>query len=233
MSRASCVLAGLMLFIPAQLACRKTHSSEVTDPASNSPGGTPTPAVSPYNLGWLVSNSRFIFVGRLTSKNTQKDFHGRVFTRNVFDVQNTIVGNASGTAVTLSTFGGTIGNETFSASDMPEFVLGQTYLIFTDLARTTYNPVTGDQAGVFVVSNSQMYTYDGQGIAGVQNGLIRLSSARLDSQLIQGTRVDSVPQPDNPSVQGGVRSVKRTEAGEVRPIQQAEFARLILAAVQR
>jgi hypothetical protein len=222
-----------MLIITVNLACKKPYSSEVADPARNPLGGTPTPAVSPYNLGWLVSNSRFIFVGRLTSKSTKKDSQGRVFTSNVFEVQNTILGQAPGTAVTLSTFGGTIGDETFSASGMPEFVQGQTYLIFTDLARTTYNPVTGDQAGVFVVSNSEIYTYDGQGVAGVNNGLIQLSAARLDKQLTPGTRVDGASQPDNPSVQGGVRAAKRAEVSEVRPIQQVEFSRLILAARPR
>ena len=206
-----------------------TIAVDVSDPApASAQGGKPAPARA-VTLDWLVANSPFIFVGRLSSTRAETDSRGLVITRNVFDVENALIGAGSQKAVTLTTLGGTIGDETFSVSDTPDFASGQTYLIFTDLARTTYDAVTGDEAGVFLIVNSEVYTYGGRAVVGVQDGRIRLGAVVLE-QRGAGTRSPVVSEMNNPTVGGGVLAARTAIAETARPLSLAEFTRFVMAA---
>jgi hypothetical protein len=232
LSRLNCLTLLAVLLTTASLpACgRSDTDSKVADPVpSAAESGRPMTA-EVNSFDWLVNNSPFVFVGRLSAKSVETDSRGLVVTRNRFDVENTLVGASPQKVVTLTTLGGTIGDETFSVSHMPEFVEGQTYVIFTDLARTTYNPITGDDRGVFLVANSEVYTYGGRAIAGVQDGKIRLSSVMLDRYPGANPREPGPSDVGNPTVGGAVISAERVVVTAARPIQLAEFSDLVLAA---
>jgi hypothetical protein len=206
-----------------------TITADVSDPAPGAAqGGNPTP-VKPITLEWLVANSPFIFVGHLSNTRVETDGRGLVITRNIFDVENALAGAASQKTVTLTTLGGTVGDETFSVSHTPEFVSGQTYLIFTDLARTTYDAVTGDDAGVFLVVDSGVYTSGGRAVVGVQDGRIRLGAMVLEQMPSVGTRLPAAGEMNNPTVGGGVIKAERAIVETARPLSLAEFTRYVLA----
>lgn len=225
-------------FIMTSLAaCNKVDTgsavtlAEVADPVPSAAGGDKPSTTDVTSLAWLVRNSPFVFVGRLLGKRVETDARGLVVTRNHFAVQDTLIGTPPQNVVTLTTLGGTMGAEEVSVSHTPEFVDGQTYVIFTDLARTTYNPITGDDHGVFRVVSSQIYTYEGQAVAGVQDGRIRLSSVMLDGNSGASPR-HLASEIGNPTVGGSVTSVKRAIVQPAPAIRLAEFSRLVLAARQ-
>jgi hypothetical protein len=224
------LVIALIAILP--MACRHPGAiAQVSDPTSNAVGGGQPMTRAAYSLDWLVKNSPFVFLGRLTAIDVHRDSRGLVVSDNRFDVENTLIGTSPQKVVTLATFGGTLGNETFSASHTPEFVQGQTYVIFTDLARTTYNPITGDERGVFLVVNSEVYTYQGRAVAGVENGKFRFSSVVLEQYPGKPVREPTLSNPAttaNPRVVGGVVSAQ-TLMSTARPMQLAEFSRLIVA----
>jgi hypothetical protein len=173
-----------------------------------------------------------VFVGRLTAIDVERDSRGLVVSHNRFEVENALIGASPQKVVTLTTFGGTIGNETFSASHTPEFVQGQTYVIFTDLARTTYNPITGDERGVFLVINSEVYTLAGRAIVGIQDGKFRFGSTILEKYPGGPSHEPGLVGPTNvgdPTVGGGVVSTQPI-VPTARPMQLTEFSRLTVAA---
>ena len=223
----------LLLIAILLVACDKQKIvARVSDPDSSASGGGHPITRAPYSLDWLVKNSPFVFVGRLTAIDVERDSRGLVVSHNRFEVENALIGASPQKVVTLTTFGGTIGNETFSASHTPEFVQGQTYVIFTDLARTTYNPITGDERGVFLVINSDVYTLAGRAIVGIQDGKFRFGSTILEKYPGGPSREPGLVGPTNvgdPTVGGGVVSTQPI-VPTARPMQLTEFSRLIVAA---
>ena len=236
MSRLLRAAAGVILILTT-VACnsagcrRPTPVGAVSDPGSPDGGAGGRPSrVSPRDLEWLVANSPLVFSGSLASQRVERDSEGRVITRNVFKVANRILGDASGEEVTLTTFGGTIGDETVSASHVPEFFSGQSYVIFTDPARTSYVPTTGGDAGVFLVVGSAVYSYAGAGLSGVRDGRLQFDAASLDRMPGLGTRNPITPMAGEPAVGGNVTGIRRSRVGGRRPLQLTEFTQLIVAA---
>lgn len=181
------------------------------------------------DLNWLVQNSPLIFVGRLSSQEASKDQRGLIITRNTFEAEKIIVGDTSEKTITLTTLGGTVGNETMNVSHMPVFAEGQRYIIFTDLKRTTYNPITENQAGVMLVGpDSGIYTYNGVAVSGVENGILQLSDLTLEVKAAKGTQTQKTsPQQQDPKTEGGVNSVTRTKPDTRKPVSLDQFIELI------
>jgi len=181
------------------------------------------------NLNWLVANSPFVYVGRVTEQVSTQDNHGLIVTRNDFAVDSVIVGDASKKSVTLTTLGGSVGDVAMKASHMPQFSRDTTYLIFTDLARTVYNPITGNENGVFVIADGGVYSFSGITIAGIVDGVIQFDEAstrRTDPQRMAATA-------DDPKVTGSITSVQRAEVVQQRALTLDEFSLAIRAAVRR
>jgi hypothetical protein len=181
------------------------------------------------NLGWLVANSPFVYVGHVTAQTSEKDSRGLIVTKNEFAVDRVIVGDASKKSVSLTTLGGSVGGIAMKASHMPEFSRDTTYLIFTDLTRTVYNPITGNEGGVFIVADSGVFSYDGLAIAGIENGLIQLdetSARRTDPQRAAALATD-------PKVDGAIMSVQRAEVGQRKALSLDEFSAAIRAALRQ
>jgi hypothetical protein len=218
-------------------ACRKESppgpapyqgGSTSTDPAPDAVKDGKPPTLHTNDLNWLVKNSPLIFVGRLSKAETAKDERGLILTRNHFDVEKVIAGSQQQT-VTLSTLGGTVGNETMNVSHMPVFIEGERYVVFTDLKRTTYNPITENQAGVFLLGpDSTVYTYNGNAVSGVENGILQISEMTLEVRVPKGTEIrKSSPEPKNPETKGGVTTATRAEVNTKKPISLDEFIQTV------
>jgi hypothetical protein len=223
-----------MLLIASPLAgCRKPYpTAKVSDPASNGAGGGQPMSEEVYSLASLVKNSPHVFVAHLTAKKVETESRGLVVSRNRFEVENWLVGSSPEKSITLTTLGGTLGNETVRVSHMPEFVEGQTYIIFTDLTRTTYNPITANSGGVFLVVNSGIYTYEGRAIAGMDEGKFRFSSMVLDPRSGEHSPQLDATRIPNPTVGGGVTSAKATIVQAAPAMQLVDFSRYVKAAKQ-
>lgn len=185
------------------------------------------------NLNWLARNSPFVFVGHLTGKSVEKDARGLVVTKHRFDVDNIILGESQDKVVALTTLGGTMNGETLKVTHMPEFAEGQTYVVFTDLTRTVYNPVTGNRNGVFLVVDSAIYTYDGRALVGVEDGLLRVGDRTLENPPDGKDRRAAASEAGNPNVSGGVVSAERAAVESGIPMRLEEFSRAIVAAARR
>jgi hypothetical protein len=208
----------------------KGTSSEAADPGRNAVAISQPMTTEVNSLDWLVRNSPLVFVGRLSGKRAETASRGLIVTRNHFDVENILVGASPQKTLTLTTLGGAVGDEEVTVSHTPEFVEGRTYVIFTDPARTTYNPITGDEHGVFLVVNSDVYTYAGRAVTGVQNGRIRLGSAVLERHPAANSLLAGASVTGNPTVGGAVISAEPSVTRTQQTMQLAEFAREVVAA---
>jgi hypothetical protein len=241
-------LACLVLMPAIVIACTERGAQAPGDPASSpvsaqAASADPTPAAAQggrpvtlevNNLRWLTANSPFVFVGRSSGKTPERDARGLIVTKHRFDVENTIVGQSPEKVVTLTILGGTAGGETMKMSHMPEFVQGQRYVVFTDLKRTVYNPITGNQNGVFRVTDGAVYTYDGRGLLGVDNaGLLQVSDVVLLKEPSDTPERTAASRAGDPTVSGGRVSTDRAAGGPARPMSLDEFSRAILAASRR
>jgi hypothetical protein len=178
----------------------------------------------------LVSNSSFVFVGRLKGKTVEKDSRELIITKNRFEVRDVLIGSQVRDDVTLSIFGGTFGDETLALPGMPEFEEGRDYVIFTDLSRTVYNPITGDQHGVFIVMDSLTYRYGGQGVVGVEDGIIQVGEeGLLDSK---SQRLTASTLAENPIISGDIVSVTRAVPDPDTVMLFEDFERAVLAAAK-
>jgi hypothetical protein len=184
------------------------------------------------NLSWLAANSPFVFVGRLSSRAIEQDVRGLIVTRNRFEVERVIVGEPSIRAVDLTIFGGSLDGLAMRVSHMPEFAPDQRYVIFTDLKRTVYNPVTGNQHGVFIVAGEAVYGYDGQALTGIDQGLLRFGEDAIDRPQ-PGHIVEGRAAAEPPKTTGNVVSAEPIEAERAAPMRLDDFLRAIAAAARR
>ena len=192
------------------------------------------PMVYPMNnLNWLTSNSPFIFVGRVIAASAEKDARGLVITRNQFAVEKVIAGDLKTKVVTLTTLGGAVNGDTMTVSNMPEFRANQTYVVFTDLKRTVYNPITGNRNGVFLVNDDSVYTYEGQALVSVKDGLLRVSDVTLQRLGKERNREEAAPVYTDPNTSGLIVSVERAAAGAEKPMRLETFLKVILTATRQ
>ena len=98
---------------------------------------------------------------------------------------------------------------------MPAFGKGQRYVIFTDPGRTVYNPITGNEHGVFLVEvgNTGVYSHEGIGISAVERGLLIFNGPVLKRRPEDGrAEVDPLGvarSKQGPAVNGGFDEWKR------------------------
>ncbi len=182
------------------------------------------------DLAWLVENSTLVFVGRLLGKDVEKDDRGLIFTRNKFEIEKLIIGTFKEKSITLTTLGGTLGDQTLRVSHMPVFVEGRQYVIFTDTNRTTYDPITGNQDGVFLVGpqDSGIYNYNGVSVAEVEKGIITLGGQILKEYFEPDSlSLVSSPMRENPEIQGDIVSVERSEIAVKPAISLDQFIEIV------
>jgi hypothetical protein len=227
-----CLLSISMLIVAASCSRKPVVMETTADPSADAAPSTQvfkSPNELAKDLNWLVANSPFVYVGHVTRQSSEQDSRGLIVTKNEFAVDRVIIGNASRTSVSLTTLGGSVGDKAMRVSHMPEFARDTTYLIFTDLTRTVYNPITGNAGGVFIVDNGGVFTYDGLALAAIENGLIQLNESsmrRTDPQ-------KAVATADDPKVDGAIVSVQRTEVVQGRALTLDEFSAAILSAVRK
>lgn len=184
------------------------------------------------DLTWLLENSPLVFLGRLSDRRTGQDRRELIVTHNHFEIEDVLIGDFPERRITLTTLGGALGDETLRVSHMPEFAEGQRYLIFTDPSRTTYNPITGNENGVFLVTeDSGVYTYAGISVAGIENGIVQLGGETIEGLFEQDPR-GPVPLRENPQTEGEIVSAERTELPHRPAIRLEEFVRVLRALAQ-
>ena len=73
----------------------------------------------------FLENTTYIFTGKLIDKKSYWSEDGRsIMTRHVFDVQDSVKGAPGGT-VTITEYGGTVGNRSMTLSHSCNYLLGQ------------------------------------------------------------------------------------------------------------
>ena len=80
-------------------------------------------------------------------------------------IQDVIVGDYPERTITRNLLGGAVGDRVMRVSHLPQFEVGGLYVVFTDPARTTYNPVTANEHGVFRVDPLTQGVYGASGFA--------------------------------------------------------------------
>ncbi len=185
------------------------------------------------NLDGLTRSSPQVFVGRLRAKRSEKDANGRIVTRNELEVERMIAGTLPGMTITLSVLGGTVEGETMRVSHTPEFTADRRYIVFADASRTTYDPVTGGQQGVFQIVGEAVYTYDGRAVLGVENGVLRIGVTALGAADAPATTERGSAQVENPRTSGAIVSTERATDAAETPMTLEGFSRAVTAAARR
>jgi len=181
------------------------------------------------NLNWLARNSSLVFVGKLANQTSEKDNRDLIITRNVFDIERAIRGSYGRQQITLNTLGGTAGGVTMAVAEMPVFRRGLRYVVFTDPERTTYNPITGNQAGVFIVGpDNAVYGYGGLVLTNVSDGILQFGERTLKDAL--GPNARAAGHPGEPK--GTMIGVAPARPGDVSVVTLDQFVRVIEAIPQ-
>ena len=99
----------------------------------------------------FLEKTNYIFTGKLIDKKSYWSEDGSsIMTRHVFDVQDTVKGTPGGT-VTVTEYGGTVGNRSMTLSHNSNYVLGQEYLVFTYVDLLKHNRTLAGPLGQFRV----------------------------------------------------------------------------------
>ena len=157
-------------------------------PGEQSPSADPVAAAvaqaNPTPLQWrpslsdLARSASFVFRGRVSEQTSERDPRGLIFTRTRFEVAEVLIGAPETRSVTLTTLGGRVGSEVMTATHVPRFVPGPTYIVFTEPSRptnSTYFPRAepgrpiGNENGVFIVDATRniVRTATGRVVLGV------------------------------------------------------------------
>lgn len=79
----------------------------------------------------FLHQTRFIFVGTLIEKESYRSEDGRfILTRHRFEVLDAIKGDP-GDRITITEYGGTVGDITMEVSHSPRYAAGQEYMVFS------------------------------------------------------------------------------------------------------
>jgi hypothetical protein len=107
-----------------------------------------------------------------------------VVTRNVFAIKDVIVGDYPEDTITLNLLGGAVGDRVMMVSHLPRFEVGGVYVVFTDSARTTYNPVTANEHGVFRVAplTERVYGASGFAVTGIDETRLLFGAEHLPTR---------------------------------------------------
>jgi hypothetical protein len=158
----------------------------------------------------LARSALAVVRARVVRQVARRDHRGLIVTDTRLKVEEVVAGDdgpPAGGEFTLTTLGGALGGEELAVSHMPRLEPGAAYVLFVDPRRRTYDPVVGNEAGVFRIGpGGEVSTYGGAEVLGVEAGGLRLGRG-------QGGPRDAGP----PQGSGGV-----TVDGEARPASGAE-----------
>jgi hypothetical protein len=209
------------------------QSTEPADPRPDAERSGQVITADTSSLGWLIRNSPLVFVGRLRARSGERDARGLFVTTNRFDVERVIAGTFTDKMITLRVLGGTVDGETLRVPQMPEFTVDRRYVIFTDAARTVYNPITGNQRGVFLLVNDSVYTYDGRAVVGIEGGVLRTGASTLRAADAPGTAERGGSQAADPKTSGAILSMQRAAEPTDTPMTLDAFSRAVADAARR
>ena len=233
MKRVTLLISVVLL---AGLSCGKTQEPprpsefESADPTEEMKGSSRVTEFSFDNLEWLAQNSTLVFVGSIVNQEVKRDERDLIITRNHFQLKKVLAGEYGEKALVLTTLGGTLTDRTLRVAQMPQFVEGFDYIVFTDPARTTYDPVTGNQNGVFILNpaDNGVYNYNGIGIVGAEDGRLLLGREYLDMK----TGVTSAAHAEideDPEAKGEIVSIERdTRTAKMNVMTLEDFQALVL-----
>ena len=177
------------------------------DPAEGAIKGDRPVVMASDSLEFLVANSPLVFLGEVVAQESFVDeARDLVVTRNVFAVKDVIVGEYPEDTITLNLLGGAVGDRVMRVSHLPEFEEGAQYVVFTDPARTTYNPVTANEHGVFQIdpSTATVYGAGGFAVTGVEDTRLVFGSYRLAGATGDGRSAPGGVVAEQPSISGDI-----------------------------
>ena len=182
------------------------------------------------DLDFLLGNSTLVFLGALRETRPFHDPDRNVIvTTSTFYIEDVIIGDFPNTELSLHLIGGTLGEETLLVSHMPHLQRDQRYIVFTDPRRTVYNPITGNDAGVFIVEPDGQAVHSSEGLAvtGVHDGVLQLAASP------RGAETDLEPGgrkalPVELEASGELRVIGRDAGSETaKAMSYEDFARVI------
>jgi hypothetical protein len=198
------------------------------DPAADAAKGDRPVVMASDDLEFLVANSPLVFFGEVVEQESFLDA-GRdlIVTRNVFAIKEVIVGDFSQDTLTLNLLGGAVGDRVMMVSHLPRFEEGGSYVVFTDPARTTYNPVTANEHGVFRVdpSTERVYGAGGFAVTGVEETRLVFGAERLPARGEQTAPAGAVAE--QPETSGGIVGLRPAPRATLGAITYDRFAAAI------
>ena len=240
--RASLPLIVGAAFAVALSACvekPETNSFAAADPVPQAIKMTDSFAAPVDNLGFLTANSRLVFFGTLSGQETFRDQRDLIVTRNIFEIKEIILGDYDKPVIELNLLGGSLDGQTLRVSHLPRLQKGRGYIIFTDPARTTYNPITANERGAFLVSadGNAVFTADGFMIVGVEEGTVVTGTVRAGARLLSEREGEEGaglrPLDATPRVSGNVVGTERRYPAEEKAISYQAFVNFIKRSIPR
>ncbi|CAN5367199.1 hypothetical protein BH11PSE11_BH11PSE11_38270 [soil metagenome] len=110
-------------------------------------------SVLPMNLDQIIDGAQIAFQGICTGSRSERDAQtGRIVTFTSFDVTDVLKGTVGATH-TIKQVGGTVGGETYRVNGVPNFAVGQDYVVFLyGVSSAGFSSPVGLQQGKFVVT---------------------------------------------------------------------------------
>jgi len=187
----------------------------------------------------LARSSPLVFRGRVSEQASERDPRGLIITRTRFEVEEVLIGAPETRSVALATLGGRVGSEVMTATHVPRFVPGPTYIVFTEPGRpmnATYIPFAepgramGDENRVFIVDTARniVRTATGRIVLGVEGGDLHLGAFLPADGTDPRSRAGSERAP---TVSGGIIAAETASEPEqqLRAATPEEFVRAIRA----
>ena len=99
----------------------------------------------------FLEKTELVFVGKLVQKQSfWSQDRGMIFTSHVFQIQDVIKGTPQ-SPVEIIEYGGTVGDQTVTASHQPRYLLDQEYLVFSYIDLLKHNRTLAGPLGQFPV----------------------------------------------------------------------------------
>jgi hypothetical protein len=200
------------------------------DPAESAAAGGRPMIMASGNLEFLVANSPLVFLGEVVEQEPFLDqARDLVVTRNLFAIKDVIVGDYAEDTLALNLLGGAIGDRVMRVSHLPQFERGGLYVVFTDPARTTYNPVTADEHGTFRVDPATQAVYGAGGFAvtGIEGSRLLFGAERLAGATADDRSAPAATEAAQPRLSGDVLRVEPTPLVAREPVSYERFAEAV------
>lgn len=113
------------------------------------------PAESKLSLGQLTDRAAAIVVGTVVSRRAEWESYGAsrlIITKITVAIEQSLKGSLPSTVV-LEVAGGTIGDQTLTVSDVPEFRVGDRDVLFLNNHPHAISPLVGSDQGRFRIIN--------------------------------------------------------------------------------